>query len=140
VTYSISDNNGFVNLASMGIDMQNDGTLKVDDAKLSDALGNHLSSVETFFQSVSPVGFGSNFSTDLTQMTSSQGRIQMDLKQISQAQNTLTDQINALEDRLAIKQTLLITQYSQVNAALQEFPLLMQQITGQLSALTKSSA
>lgn len=139
ITYSVSDNNGFVNLASMGIDMQNDGTLTVNDAKLSDALANHVSSIQNFFQSVSPIGFGSNFSTDLTQMTSSQGLIQMDLKQIAQAQNTLTDQINALEDRLAIKETLLIKQYSQVNAALQQFPLLMEQITGQLSILTKSA-
>jgi flagellar hook-associated protein 2 len=138
VTHYISGNNGFVNLASMGIDMQNDGTLTVDDAKLSDAISNHLSDVQNFFQSASPVGFGSNFATDLTQMTSSQGPIQMDLNQIMQEQSTLTDQINALEDRLAMKQTLLINEYSQVNAALQEYPLLMQQITGQLSALKSS--
>jgi flagellar capping protein FliD len=71
-------------------------------------------------------------------MTSSQGPIQMDLNQITQEQSTLTDQIHALEDRLAMKQTLLINEYSQVNAALQEYPLLMQQITEQLSALKSS--
>jgi flagellar hook-associated protein 2 len=138
ITYAISGNNGFVNLASMGIDMQNDGTLVVDDAKLSDAISNHFSDIQNFFQSASPVGFGSNFAPDLTQMTSSQGPIQMDLNQMAQSHNTLRDQINALEDRLALKQTLLINQYSQVNAALQQFPLLIQQITGLLSAVKTS--
>jgi hypothetical protein len=41
-----------------------------------------------------------------------------------------------LEDQLAVKQTRLIAQYSQVNAALQAFPLLMEQITSQLGILT----
>ncbi len=140
VTYAITGNNGFINLAAMGVDMQNDGTLTVDDAKLSDAISNHVADIQNFFQSTRPTGFGSNFSTDLTNMVSSQGPIQLDLTEITQAQKTLTDQINQLEDRLAIKQTLLIKQYSQVNAALQQFPLLMQQITNQLSILTNKSS
>jgi flagellar hook-associated protein 2 len=140
VTYAITGNNGFINLAAMGVDMQNDGTLTVDDATLSDAVTNHVADIQNFFQSASPAGFGSNFSTDLINMVSSQGPIQLDLSQITQAQKTLTDQINHLEDRLAIKQTLLIKQYSQVNAALQQFPLLMQQITDQLSILTTKSS
>lgn len=137
VTYAISGNNGFANLASLGLDMQNDGTLTVDDAKLSDAIANHLADVQNFFQSASPVGFGANFSADLMRMNSSQGPIRLDLNQIAQAQRTLTDQINQLEDRLATKQTMLIKQYSQVNAALQAFPMLMAAIAGQLGVLSQ---
>jgi flagellar capping protein FliD len=59
----------------------------------------------------------------------------MDLNQIAQTQKTLTNQIQQLEDRLAQKQIMLINQYSQVNAALQQFPLIMARITGQLSFL-----
>ena len=72
-------------------------------------------------------------------MTSSAGLIQSDLAQIGQAQKTLADQISQLEDQLAVKQTRLINQYSQVNAALQEFPMLMQAITAQLSVLSNKS-
>jgi len=119
--------------------MQDDGTLTVDDTKLTSAISNHLPQVQNLFQSVNPTGFGSNFAADLTRMTSSAGLIQSDLAQIAKTQKTLADQISQLEDQLAVKQTRLINQYSQVNAALQEFPLLMQAITGQLSALSNKS-
>jgi len=139
VTYSISDNSGITGLASIGVNMQDDGTLTVDDTKLTSATSNHLPQVQNLFQSVNPTGFGSNFAADLTRMTSSAGLIQSDLAQIAKTQKTLADQISQLEDQLAVKQTRLINQYSQVNAALQEFPLLMQAITGQLSALSNKS-
>jgi flagellar hook-associated protein 2 len=135
-TYSITGNNGFTGLASLGIKMQDDGSLTVDDTKLSEALAGHFTDVQNFFQSVAPSGFGSNFSSDLSKVSSSQGSIQMDLNQIAQTQKTLTNQIQQLEDRLAQKQIMLINQYSQVNAALQQFPLIMARITGQLSFLS----
>jgi flagellar hook-associated protein 2 len=138
VTYSISGNGGITGLASIGVNMQDDGTLTIDDTKLSSVISNDLPQVQNFFQSVSPHGFGSNFATALTQMTSTGGPIRSDLAQIAKTQKTLADQISALEDQLAIKQKLLINQYSQVNAALQEFPLIMQQITGQLSSLSNN--
>lgn len=136
VTYAISDNGGITGLASIGVKMQDDGTLTVDDTKLSSVLSNNLGQVQNLFQSVTPAGFASNFAADLTQMTSSGGLINSDLAQIAQQQKTLSDQISNMEDQLAVKQTRLINQYSQVNAALQLFPLLMQQITGQLDILT----
>jgi flagellar hook-associated protein 2 len=136
VTYAISDNSGITGLASIGVKMQNDGTLTADDSKLSSVLSNNLAQVQNLFQSVKPAGFASNFAADLTQMTSSAGAINSDLAQIAKQQNTLTDQINQLEDQLAVKQTRLINQYSQVNSALQLFPLLMEQINGQLGILT----
>jgi flagellar hook-associated protein 2 len=139
VTYAISDNGGVTGLASIGVKMQDDGTLTVDDTKLSSVLSNNLAQVQNLFQSVTPAGFASNFAADLTQMTSSAGPINTDLAQIAKQQKTLTDQINQLEDQLAVKQTRLINQYSQINAALQEFPLLMQEITGQLDALKSNS-
>ncbi|HVO63144.1 MAG TPA: flagellar filament capping protein FliD [Terriglobales bacterium] len=136
--HAISDNGGITGLASIGVNMQDDGTLTVDDTKLSAVLGNHLSQVQNFFQSLKPAGFASNFAADLTQMTSSAGLIKSDLAQIAQQQKALADQISQLEDQLAVKQTRLIAQYSQVNAALQMFPMLMEQISGQLSVLSNN--
>ena len=138
VTFAISGNNGFTGLASFGVNMENDGTLTVDDAKLSDVISNHLSELQTFFQSASPAGFGYNFATDLAQVTSTEGSVHLDQDRITKFQSQLTQQINQLEDRLAMKQKMLIIQYSQVDAALRQFPLLMQQITNQLSALSNN--
>ena len=136
VTYAISDNGGITGLASIGVKMQDDGTLMVDDAKLASVLNNNLAQVQNLFQSIHPAGFASNFAADLGRMTSSAGPISTDLAQIALQQKTLTDQITHLEDQLAVKRTRLINEYSQVNAALQLFPVLMQQITGQLGILT----
>ena len=136
VTYAISDNGGITGLASIGVKMQDDGTLMVDDAKLASVLNNNLAQVQNLFQSIHPAGFASNFAADLGRMTSSAGPISTDLAQIALEQKTLTDQITHLEDQLAVKRTRLINEYSQVNAALQLFPVLMQQITGQLGILT----
>jgi flagellar capping protein FliD len=60
----------------------------------------------------------------------------LDLNQFALTQKLLANQIDALEDRLAAKEKLLISQYSQVNAALQQFPMIMAQISSQLSFLS----
>ena len=41
----------YVNLQSMGIEMQDDGTLQINSANLSQALSNNFSDVQKFFQS-----------------------------------------------------------------------------------------
>jgi flagellar capping protein FliD len=52
-TYSISGNNGITGLASIGVNLNNDGTLTVDSAKLSSTLANHFTDFQNFFQSAS---------------------------------------------------------------------------------------
>ncbi len=46
----MSGNNGVVNLQSIGIEMQDDGTLSVDSTTLNDALQNNFSAVQNLFQ------------------------------------------------------------------------------------------
>ena len=69
VTYAMAGNNGYASLASLGITMANDGTLSVDSATLNDALANHFSDVQNFFQQAGD-GFGTHFAADLTTLTS----------------------------------------------------------------------
>ncbi|HUJ80927.1 MAG TPA: flagellar filament capping protein FliD, partial [Candidatus Acidoferrales bacterium] len=45
ITASVAGNNGFVNLATIGVNMNQDGTLSVDSGVLSNALNNNFSSV-----------------------------------------------------------------------------------------------
>jgi flagellar hook-associated protein 2 len=137
VTFAIKDNNGIVNLASMGVDMQNDGTLTVDNAALQDALSHHYADLKTFFSSVSSSGFASNFKSNLRGLIEpSTGLIALNLNENSAVQKMLTDQINDLEDRLANTRQLLTTQYSNVDAMLREYPLIVQQIQTQLGILS----
>lgn len=136
ITYSIKDNGGIVNLASLGIEMENDGTLTVDNTKLDSALSGQFSNVEAFFQSANSGSFGSNLSKDLAGLTSSTtGPLSLNLNENSASQKAIADQIDDFEDRLALRRQALTRQYSEVDTLLRQFPLLMAQITGQLGSL-----
>jgi flagellar hook-associated protein 2 len=133
VSFSVSGNNGMVNLATLGVDMNNDGTLTVDSEKLNTALSDHFADVHNLFQSVSADGFGQHFSSDLNSLTSpTTGLLAINLNENTSNQKVLTDQINDFEDRLVFRRQFLINQYSQVDAMLRQYPLLIQQITSQL--------
>lgn len=140
-TYSISGNDGDVNLAALGINMNNDGTLTVDSSALNNALANDPGAVLNFFQNSSLTGFANNFSADLTNLNDpTTGILSTDLAQNSAEQKTLTDQINDFQDRLNDEQQQLITQFSQVNATLEEYPFLLQEVTSQLNPQSSSSS
>ena len=47
----MSNNNGIASLVSLGVNMQDDGTLSVDSGKLESALASNYSAVQNFFQS-----------------------------------------------------------------------------------------
>ncbi len=133
VSHSLTGNNGFTTLASLGVTMNNDGTLSVDDAKLTDAITLHPEEFKSFFQDPAQ-GFAVNFSNVLRELAdSTQGLLRLNLAENATNQRMLTDLINDFEDRLAVRQKELLVQYSQVDTMLRQFPLLMAQITGQLN-------
>ena len=138
VTYSITGNNGLINLASIGVDMNNDGTLTVDSAQLDSVLAGQFTDLQNFFQSISADGFARHFSTDLTSLTdSTQGVVSLSLTQNASTLKMLTDVINSFEDRLAVREKQLINQYSRIDVLLRQYPLLMAQITQQLDVLSQ---
>jgi flagellar hook-associated protein 2 len=133
ITYSVAGNNGIVNLASLGIDMQNDGTLSVDSTKLNSALSTQFDDAQNLFQSVNADGFGAHFSSDLNTLTSpTSGLLSLNLKENSSNQQILKNQVQDFEDRLVFRRQFLTNQYSQVDAMLRQYPLLLEQITSQL--------
>jgi len=134
VTHSITGNNGFVNLASIGVNMNNDGTLAVNSATLSNALNNNFSSVHTLLQGATGVATG--LANTLKQITDpSNGSVTLDLQGFSKESQDLTQQISTLQSQLLIQQQNLTNQYATVQTTLQELPLLQNQLTEQLAAL-----
>jgi flagellar hook-associated protein 2 len=132
VSHSLTGNNGFTTLSSLGVTMNNDGTLSIDDAKMTDAITKHADEFKNFFQDPTQ-GFAVNFSTALRGLAdSTEGILSLNLAENATNQRMLTDLINDFEDRLAARQKQLLLQYSQVDTMLRQFPLLMAQITGQL--------
>ncbi len=122
-------------LASLGVSVQDDGTLQLDTATLTNALNGNFSAVQNFFQSASS-GAGQALTAALSNLTDpTQGPVALDLQGIAQTQTDLTNQVNDIDTNLLQEQQTLTDKYSAVNVVLQELPVLQQQISSQLAGL-----
>lgn len=147
ITYSFPQNSGLagtglVNLASLGINMNDDGTLTVNNTTLNNWLSTNPTSVISFFQnSAQPLGFANSFGTDLTDLTNpTSGVLNLDLTQNNTEQTNLASEISNFQDRMAAQKQQLINEYSQVNATLQEYPYLLAEITATLGNILPNSS
>ncbi len=136
VAYSPAGSSGIVNLQSLGITTNDDGTLTVgttvDNKSLSDVMTANPSAFVNFFQNAS-TGFAHNFGVDLTNLTDlTNGVLNLDLAQNSTEQTNLTTQISNFNDRMAAQKTELLAQFSQVNAALESYPYLLAELNAAL--------
>lgn len=144
-SFAIGGNSGYVNLSSLGITTNNDGTLSLgltpSGQSFSDLLASNPSVVQNFFQNSTATGFANNFNTDLTNLTSpTQGPLYVDLTQNQAEQADLTTTITNFQTSIATEQTQLTNQYNAVNASLQTYPLLLQATTQVLASLGSSSS
>ena len=140
ITYSLTGNNGLVSLASIGVDMKNDGTLTVNNSELDSVLKTQFSDVQNLFQSISSDGLARHFSSDLSNLTdSTRGLLALNLSQNANTLAMLTNEINDFEDRLSLREQQLINQYSRIDVMLRQYPLLVAQIQAQLGALSQNS-
>jgi flagellar hook-associated protein 2 len=135
IAYSVSGNNGFVNLQSLGISLNNDGTLSVDQGTLATNLAGHYSDIQNFLQATG-TGFANNLNTVLSNLTDpATGTLGLDAKGLAQSSQDLASNISDLQSSLATRQASLILVYSQVNATLEELPLIQAQLSQQLGSL-----
>jgi flagellar hook-associated protein 2 len=136
---SISGSGSVSSLASLGIDMNDDGTLTVDSTQLNDAVSNHFSDFQNFFQSAN--GFGQTVSSQLLQLSSpTQGAFSVEIKGLQSTQASLQSQIDDFEVYIAGEQQQWLNQYNQINVMLQQLPLLQSQISAELGDSTSSSS
>jgi flagellar hook-associated protein 2 len=140
--YAIGGNSGLVNLASMGINMNNDGTLTVgstpapNSLTFAQVLSTNPAAVVNFFQNAAGSGFANTFNADLTSLTSpTQGPLSVDLTQNQAEQADLTTTITNFQTQLTTETAALTAQYDAVNASLQAYPLLLQLTTETLGTL-----
>ena len=139
--FSTTGNSGYVNLASLGINTNNDGTLTVDSSQLASALSANPAAVVNFFQNTSATGFANNFNTDLSNLTSpTSGPLNTDLTQNTAEQKDLNTSISNFETQLQTEQTQLTNEFNAVNASLEAYPLLLQEVTATLGTLSTGSS
>ncbi|MCH8267774.1 MAG: flagellar filament capping protein FliD, partial [Acidobacteria bacterium] len=135
--YSITGNNGLVNLGSIGVSTQDDGTLLVDGSKLDGYLSTNFTDVQNLFQSQSPAGFAENFSTEIIALTDSiDGPLHLALKGVADSKSSITDQIEAFEVRLEFRRQSLIDEFSRVDVLLRSLPVILAQVQSQLRSLS----
>ncbi|MGD0570045.1 MAG: flagellar filament capping protein FliD [Candidatus Sulfotelmatobacter sp.] len=139
-SYAIGGNSGLVNLASLGITQNNDGTLSLGFTPAGQSFARVLatdpSAVQNFFQNASGTGFANNFNADLTNLTNpTTGPLNTDVTQNEAEQADLTTTISNFEAQLATESTALTSEYDAVNASLQQYPLLLQEVTETLGTL-----
>jgi len=140
VNTALTGNTGITNLASIGVNLQQDGTLQVDSGTLSSALNNNFSAVQNLFQqSTGQSGFAVQLNNDLTNLTNTvTGPMAVDLQGVNQGLTSVASDISDFQANIAVQQQTLTTQFSQVNATLQQLPLTIQQIDSELGLSSSS--
>jgi flagellar hook-associated protein 2 len=143
-TTNLSFNNAagssYFSLLGLGITMNNDGTLSINSGQLSGAITNNAAGVLSFFQNTAQTGFADKFAKALQSLTDpTLGLLNMDLAQNRTQQQDLANSLTDLQDRIAAEQQQLQTQYSQVNALLQEFPYQLEAIQLELGITPNNS-
>ena len=141
----LDSNSGYVNLESLGINTNNDGTLTVGlnaaGQSLNDVLASNPGVVQSFFQNASSTGFAQTLNRDLAGLLDpTTGVLNVDLAQNKTSIQSLSDNITNFQSQLVAEQTQLTQRYSAVNASLQSYPLLLQAITQVLGSLGGSSS
>ena len=139
-SYSDGSTSGIATLADLGITMNNDGTLTVDNGTLDSALQNNFSAVQTFFQGTASNGFANTLSTQLNTMTDpTSGAFTVDLQSINSENTDLQNQINDFQAYLATQATLLTAEYNQADALLQQLPIEEQRIAAELGQTSNNN-
>jgi len=149
--YSTTDptavSSGLTNLAALGIDLNNDGTLTINPVatdthpSFSHELATNPSGVQNFFQNSSLTGFANKFNTDLSNLTApGTGVLGEDLKANQSQQSALTSEISNFQTQLAAQQVQLDLVFNAVNAALQQYPFTLFEINTVLGSITSAGA
>jgi flagellar hook-associated protein 2 len=130
------------NLSSLGINVNNDGTLTTSSATLTNALQNNFSDVQSFFQGTSLNGFANSMDQQLTSFISpADGAFTVDLSSINTEYNGLQTDISNFETNyITPLRAQLQSEYSSAEILLQQLPTEMQQINTELGLNNHSSS
>jgi flagellar hook-associated protein 2 len=122
-------------LTGLGVSVNNDGTLSLDQTSLSTVLTNDYSGVVSFFQDAN--SWGQNFSNVLTNAgTGTAGLVGLALSSDSNIESNLNADISREESTISIQQRSLTLEMNSVNEILQALPSQLNQANELYSAIT----
>ncbi len=125
----------FATLRDIGLEMQDDGTLKINQSTLTDALTNHFTDVKSMFQGTG--GYGQKLNADLTQLNDpAVGLLNADNNGINSQLKNVADQIQSFNDYLASQRTAWTAEYTKISVMMQQEPSQLAQIQSALGIKT----
>jgi flagellar hook-associated protein 2 len=128
----------YTTLASVGISLNNDGTLTLDSTKLTSALSSDPSSVERLFvtdTSNGSQGIMNTFGSTIDALSSGSGSaLQAEITAFSTRNTQIGKQMTAMQQRLASYQTQLQSQFTQMNTMLAQYKQMSNAITSSSSS------
>lgn len=132
---TVSNGGFFSSLAALGLEFQNDGSLVINDATLSDALNNRLSDVQKFFQGTAANGFANTLQNTLKSLTDPvDGVLTLATTTLQGTVTNLQDSIDRLQARIALQRKSLQQQFQAAQEAIAQ----LQNQGGSLAGLTAS--
>ena len=141
VDYTSTGSGTVSSLTSLGISVNDDGTLSVNSSTLNSALQNNFSGVQSFFQGSALNGFANSLDQQLSSFTDpGDGAFTVDLQSLTtELTGYQTDVTNFQNNVITPLQTQLQSEYSKAEIALQELPAEIKNIDAELGLNNNSS-
>ncbi|MEO8725689.1 MAG: flagellar filament capping protein FliD [Acidobacteriaceae bacterium] len=128
----------FNTLRSIGVEMQNDGTLQINQPVLTSALNGNFGALKTMFQSTG--GYGQQLGSDLVQATDpTVGLLGSDGSGLDNQITSIAAQIKTFNDYLNSQRTALTQTYTNISVMLQQEPAQLAQIQSLLGSNTTTT-
>jgi len=135
-TLSYANSSDVNSLTTLGISVNNDGSLTFDAASLDSVLNTDFSGVTGFFQNAD--SWGQSFNTLLTNAgtSSSTGILKLSARSNSNIESTLNANISKEEALISAQQVSLTAELNSANEIMQELPSQLQGVNELYSAIT----
>lgn len=145
LTQNSSASASFPRLSDLGLEIQRDGSLKVNDTKLSKAMTDNLAEFGKAFSKVDTAVAGNNgFAVRLKGLTSAllknDGLVTTRSEGLRDSIRRNEDQAAKMEGRVALVQARLLRQYSAMDTTVSKLNNLNSYVAQQMAALTGSSS
>jgi len=134
----------YSSLNAVGVALQADGTLKIDDAKLTSALNSNLTEVRSLFSATNPTtptenGIATRMRLFADQMLASEGALTTKTAGLNTSLSLNQKRQDEFTNRLALTEARLRAQYASLDTNMSRLTALNTYITNQVAAWNKSS-
>ena len=125
-------------MAQFGVKLNVDGTLAVDNDKLTKALDTNSEAVTAFF--TGPTGFATRMDKTLTNLLSTEGPLESATTGLTKTNESLDDRYSEMEDSINVTIARYRTQFSALDTKVSQNNSTMAYLTEQFSIMAKNSS